>query len=556
MRSKVTKKIIAIIFTLLLCINSFAAVVSDNDGSAFITKAEFDSLKNNFQSQLDQFNANIDNKIDTAIASYLAGITIKKDPLNLWDQVVSGNGGPMWFLNTLPGLGNNTITPQKKVTLRRQMAAHGVWKFKESWKFHSKDASSHRNGVGAIGLYSVAGENSDGITLSSQWRLYQTRLEYNTKDNPAWPMSFRDYDIPEINHTPSGGNWATWWNSAGYNNGVVNSLKTDISASKIVISSGSGNVWVYHTEPTGRHELREYATDFFPTVTITAYLHNYMDFRIIAGNNTDTSHADQNYAKFHKWYCEDNGKAYTTTTKQTYTLNLPTSWGNEITASKADKSIPADNSTTDNEYWYNLTLSQIKTTDNEEYNTFQFGLNSDADIYCINDNKFVTFDPTNYDNIEIKDLSWEDSYYCNTGRETQKNKMNDIELKWNEVSFNPENHKIYDFSNSLLTTVAGDTVYNGGGVPIVKALTDCDAKIKLKFKTNDAIGNIYYQISDKQFLGGAFDSTAKIKESGMVANDVEVQLEKPLEKDNIIWVNCYASDSGKLSTIDSLTIIS
>ncbi len=58
----------------VLCLNSFAAVVSDNDGSAFITKAEFDSLKNSFQSQIDQYNTSIDAKIDGAIAAYLAGI--------------------------------------------------------------------------------------------------------------------------------------------------------------------------------------------------------------------------------------------------------------------------------------------------------------------------------------------------------------------------------------------------------------------------------------------------------------------------------------------------
>ena len=61
-----------------MSIESFAAVVSDNDGSAFITKAEFDSLKNNFQSQIDQYNTSIDSKIDGAIASYLAGISITK----------------------------------------------------------------------------------------------------------------------------------------------------------------------------------------------------------------------------------------------------------------------------------------------------------------------------------------------------------------------------------------------------------------------------------------------------------------------------------------------
>ena len=53
-------------------------MVSDNDGSAFITKAEFDSLKNDFQSQIDQYNTSIDSKIDGAIASYLAGVNVAK----------------------------------------------------------------------------------------------------------------------------------------------------------------------------------------------------------------------------------------------------------------------------------------------------------------------------------------------------------------------------------------------------------------------------------------------------------------------------------------------
>lgn len=71
-------KIISIGILILLSINSFAVAVSDNDGSAFITKAEFDSLKNSFQSQINQFNTSIDSKIDYAISSYLAGIKVEK----------------------------------------------------------------------------------------------------------------------------------------------------------------------------------------------------------------------------------------------------------------------------------------------------------------------------------------------------------------------------------------------------------------------------------------------------------------------------------------------
>ena len=92
------KKALCLIFAFLLSINSFAAVVSDNDGSAFITKAEYDSLKNNFQSQLDQYNSGIDYKIDDAIASYLSGIKLQKT--EDIDDLMKGNS--IKFIKTIP----------------------------------------------------------------------------------------------------------------------------------------------------------------------------------------------------------------------------------------------------------------------------------------------------------------------------------------------------------------------------------------------------------------------------------------------------------------------
>ncbi|MBO6134559.1 MAG: hypothetical protein J6O09_02140, partial [Lachnospiraceae bacterium] len=79
--SRLIKRYVALILVLLFSIESFAAVVGDNDGAAFITKAEFDSMKNDFQSQLDRYNSSLDNKIDGAIASYLAGVGIEKRTL-------------------------------------------------------------------------------------------------------------------------------------------------------------------------------------------------------------------------------------------------------------------------------------------------------------------------------------------------------------------------------------------------------------------------------------------------------------------------------------------
>lgn len=68
----------SIYFIFLLLFVNLAAIVSDNDGSAFVTKSEFEGLKNDFSEQIKKYNSSLDNKIDGAIASYLAGLEIKK----------------------------------------------------------------------------------------------------------------------------------------------------------------------------------------------------------------------------------------------------------------------------------------------------------------------------------------------------------------------------------------------------------------------------------------------------------------------------------------------
>ena len=73
------KKILNLVLAILLLIHNscvFAAIVSDNDGSAFVTKSEFESLKENFAQQIENYNSSIDGKIDGAIANYLAGIRL------------------------------------------------------------------------------------------------------------------------------------------------------------------------------------------------------------------------------------------------------------------------------------------------------------------------------------------------------------------------------------------------------------------------------------------------------------------------------------------------
>ena len=90
---KIIKKITSVkffilAFSIIICISNFASVVSENDGAAFITKAEFDSLKNTFQSQINEYTANIDNKIDNAIAGYLSGISVEGEELLIAPETI------------------------------------------------------------------------------------------------------------------------------------------------------------------------------------------------------------------------------------------------------------------------------------------------------------------------------------------------------------------------------------------------------------------------------------------------------------------------------------
>lgn len=83
------KRMLAIVMILILSIESYAAVVSDNDGSAFVTKAEFEILKKDFGDQIEKYNTSIDSKIDGAIASYLSGIKLQRT--EILDDLMKGN---------------------------------------------------------------------------------------------------------------------------------------------------------------------------------------------------------------------------------------------------------------------------------------------------------------------------------------------------------------------------------------------------------------------------------------------------------------------------------
>ena len=96
------KHCIAWLLIVLMSLNSFAAIVGDSDGGAFVTKQEFEALKKNLAEQITNYNTSLDNKIDGKIAEYLSGARVanreKANVLNnSWKEVSAVNGA---FANT------------------------------------------------------------------------------------------------------------------------------------------------------------------------------------------------------------------------------------------------------------------------------------------------------------------------------------------------------------------------------------------------------------------------------------------------------------------------
>lgn len=137
MNIKIIKITLCIILYMICTINSYAVAVSDNDGAAFITKAEFDSLKNDFQAQIDIYNTSIDNKIDDAISSYLSGI--KKTAEELIRPLVTNYTDIKWKndlfmkINVRSFTNYNTYTD---TTLKWQVPPFGEYRIVRAGRYY------------------------------------------------------------------------------------------------------------------------------------------------------------------------------------------------------------------------------------------------------------------------------------------------------------------------------------------------------------------------------------------------------------------------------------
>lgn len=188
---KKSKRLLTLFLSLLLCFNSFAAIVSDNDGSAFVTKAEFEAMKKDFADQVDNYNSSIDAKIDGAIAAYLAGFKVAskyalKSILNSINSIgynySSAAGFP--FSN-----GNITITG---VQQQPQVFINGTFTYQNLTEVSGNWGTAHHCGAGRANYEAKAGAGTAwrvvemyGVKCLDSYMNLRQRLSFSIADSPA-----------------------------------------------------------------------------------------------------------------------------------------------------------------------------------------------------------------------------------------------------------------------------------------------------------------------------------------------------------------------------------
>ena len=151
------KRLVTAFLVVLMSIESIAAVVGDNDGAAFITKAEFESLKNDFQTQINRYNTSLDDKISGAIASYISGVRVTPTssmplPLLDWKEVTCFNKP---FVNTFTYPSLNLFVTKPFVTAT--LGTSGTWhRYVGEWY----DAGNGEYTMGSVWLNAAYANNT------------------------------------------------------------------------------------------------------------------------------------------------------------------------------------------------------------------------------------------------------------------------------------------------------------------------------------------------------------------------------------------------------------
>lgn len=515
---------------------SFAAIVSDNDGSAFVTKSEFESLKKDFNSQISNYNSSIDSKIDGAISAYLAGITLSQKPEISWNTLTEKLGGtPLHFKNKFKTITTTEITPEVNISITRDLCIKGEWGitcarrfFENSWNYNPSAPNDHAQSYvkQSVWILAIGGTNAGNYIEGD---ITRRLAEWRTPDTDHYQEDgvLQQYQYDLVGPSPR-----------NFSNALARCVwtkKPNIQASVIESSDGSGTAWIYHKAVNGNKYLREYA-NVWPILNLDVWRHDYKDFQF------------STYDNFTSLYMQDNGRAITDATIETTATEHHT-YGSWTEGTKYEGE--SENSGT----FISGSVIQMKANDGVDYSIYQYGSDLANNIICLQDTAAPKAETSTSEYL-AENMSWTGDYFNEFGKRKQTNQINDLKLTYTKLKQEVEQIDPSTIVNEYISNIVGENVYLGGGAPLLYTYDDGqEIKLKIMFdSTGDAGDTVHYCITNKQFVKGAAPSDATIISEGNATVGTEVEVNLSSGSKTQYWINMYSNTDEKDCTISSIKL--
>ena len=554
------KKLLALFLVVLMSINSFAAVVSDNDGSAFVTKAEFEGLKSNFAEQIENYNKSIDGKIDGAIASYLAGAKVSREPDNLWERVMETSANNFrWCSGPLPistprGSGTDDLKDNITVTSLRYHN-HPEWNVYGSVRSHSNkttyrdddDTTWYPGCIYYVTWRSAASHAFTEDLPSAIERAYTNGAGTSLSSLTEWT---NQYDFLTRKNT-----YAT--NANLYNSWVT--VKN--------VSSGQGKLYELNKLPNDNYELKSYYNKAYVDDAINLIRYSYKNFR----SPTALTGANSFNAFYTVAHGMDDYVSGTSGSIQTHSVTFAkgTGW----TGAKIGDSSTIDYNKTSNWSYGTQNLTWVTESDGKDYSYMYWGTNVNQSLYAINDqvipNWNTATEQTGYANGDsaTEYYKYQRDFYEYTGPNNEDVQIGNIQYKFYHPTVSPKNFTLKQLQNSYASKIASDTLFHGNGAPLMY-IYDKDATYKLKniklelydVNNNLTSGNVKIMVSNKKFTDGNYtnetndkcwETTATIGSTGTLTFNSDNFLVGNVDT---IWINIYPTDTTNFKSVKLVSV--
>ena len=594
---RLLKRLIIFALVLILCTASFGAIISGDDGKAFITKDELMMTIDDFDNIINQYESSLDGKIQGAIASYLDGIIIQNNPKNLYNQLKNtiGNKNP-YFLNSAP-TGSDALTSDVIVTKRKNYSTQYIMKTtitKEAKIEYVTLKGKRSSGSMTVNLllehsptytfpamqtYPMTVSNTQGVTIMFPvWSGQSINLTYAYNDTSSRNLGTLSAgttkDISsELNLCTAGKNGgfifyesqvakggectimndfttgSTWVSSYSLTGDLMKPKPADITTTteqtyqlnNLVQASatrdGSGSQWTYELNPDGSKSLNRYWTTFYPRQSITLNYKTFKDYgtktTAVAANDLK----DDNVCTYEPSIDIAYGKVTTGTDYSVYSTTNQAGYCEEI---------------------FSLVSS---STDDNDYRTAQWGNNVTSDIYASTESPSLVEKTTNLNTWT--DLA-ESSVTIAGVTHTTTKVTNNIK----EVTINPETIALNTFVNNYYTGVAGETVKMGYGIPIMITNADAGATYSITIPvkqtvapegTVSASGDVTARLSLNHFVNGNFatpddkiwEETISCDSSGIGSATFTVD---SIPKNQQLWLNLYGNTASRIVELTGFNV--